>query len=297
MDDRSHSALIAKAVAEYPTSGYSILPKFLTAEDMAPALSTLHETLSPPNAFVDGSPEFQETHRRSYRAGLVDFPYPSSELSLLAMHPKIVELAEILLASTDIRLYNSHAWVKYAGASYDQDHHRDYRGHTPVIASADPRYAHVQFFILLADVDEGNGPPAFVDNRLSKDVPMHPHIATRADHPEFYEAEVSGTGPAGTVIAFGIDNFHRATDLKRAGASRYMLLTFFRRAEAYWVQGPGRGILTEDEEWIAFVERASRRQLDLLGFPPRDHPYWTDDIKRSYLLRYPNADRSWLGIE
>ena len=115
------------------------------------------------------------------------------------MHPKIVELAEILLASTDIRLYNSHAWVKYAGASYDQDHHRDYRGHTPVIALADPRYAHVQFFILLADVDEGNGPPAFVDNRLSKDVPMHPHIATRADHPEFYEAEVSEPGRPGPL--------------------------------------------------------------------------------------------------
>ncbi|SCG58960.1 phytanoyl-CoA dioxygenase family protein [Micromonospora rifamycinica] len=296
MSSEYHSTLIAKAIAEYPKLGYSILPGFFTEEELAPVLSTLHDTLPGPDAFVNGSAEFQESHRTNYRAGLVDWPYPSTELSLFAVHPKLIELSEILLGSPDIRMYNGHAWVKYAGASYDQDHHRDYRGHTPVIASQDPEFAHVQYFILLSDVDEGNGPPMFVDNRLAEGVPMHPHLAPRDAHPEFYEAEIPGVGPRGTVIAFDIDTFHRATDLKRDGASRYMLLSFFRRAEANWVAGPGRGILTEDAEWISFVENASRRQLDMLGFPAPDHRYWTDEIKQAYVGRYPHADRSWLGL-
>src|SRR5918999_5603794 len=85
MSNEGHSALVAKAVAEYPTLGYSILPGFFTEEDLAPALSTLYKTLSPPDAYVNGSAEFQESHRRSYRAGLVDWPYPSTELSLLGV--------------------------------------------------------------------------------------------------------------------------------------------------------------------------------------------------------------------
>jgi hypothetical protein len=137
----------------------------------------------------------------------------------------------------------------------------------------------------------------FVDNKLAENVPMHPHLAPRDAHPEFYAAEIPGVGPRGTVIAFDIDTFHRATDLKRDGASRYMLLSFFRRAEANWVAGPGKGILAEDAEWISFVENASRRQLDMLGFPPQGHRYWTDEIKQAYIGRYPHADRSWLGIE
>ncbi len=297
MSDEYISTLIAKAAAEYPTLGYSILPGFFTEEDLAPALSALHKTLTPPDAFVNGSVEFQESHRKDYRAGLVDWPYPSTELSLLAVHPRLINLSEVLLGSTDIRMYNGHAWVKYAGASYDQDHHRDYRGHTPIIASQDPEFAHVQYFILLSDVDEGTGPPMFVDNRVTENAPMHPHLAPRDVYPEFYEAEVPGVGPRGTVIAFDIDTFHRATDLKRDGASRYMLLSFFRRAEADWVAGPGRGILAEDPEWSAFVESASRRQLDLLGFPAEGHRYWTDEIKRAYIGRYPNAERSWLETE
>lgn len=297
MSSENHLALIAKAVAEYPTLGYSILPGFLTEADLAPALNTLHRTLTPPDAFVNGSAEFQDSHRQSYRAGLVDWPYPSTELSLLAVHPKLIELSEVLLDSKDIRMYNGHAWVKYAGASYDQDHHRDYRGHTPVIASQDPEFGHVQYFILLSDVDEGSGPPMFVDNRLAENVPMHPHLAPREAHPEFYDAEVPGVGPRGTVIAFDIDTFHRATNLKRQGASRFMLLSFFRRAEAYWVAGPGKGILAEDAEWNAFVESASRRQLDMLGFPPQGHRYWTNEIKQAYIGRYARADRSWLGLQ
>lgn len=296
MSHECHSALVAKAIAEYPTLGYSILPGFFTDEELASALSTLYETLSRPDAFVNGSAEFQESHRTNYRAGLVDWPYASTELSLLAVHPKLIELSETLLGSSDIRMYNGHAWVKYAGASYDQDHHRDYRGHTPLIASKNPEFGHVQYFILLSDVDKGTGPPMFVDNRLAENVPMHPHLAPRDAHPEFYDNEIPGIGPRGTVIAFDIDTFHRATDLTRDGASRYMLLSFFRRAEAHWVAGPGKGISTEDSEWISFVENASRRQLDLLGFPPPGHHYWTDAIKEAYTGRYPHADRSWLGI-
>lgn len=295
-EEKVHVHLVAKAAEQYATSGFAILPGFFTEHELAPALSTLGSTLTPPDAWETGSPEFREAHLKNYREGLVDWPYKSTELSLLGIHPKLIALSEVLLGSTDIRMYNGHAWVKYSGGEYDQDHHRDFGGHTPVIASRDQEFAHVQYFVLLGDVDEGNGPPMFVDNRLAARVPMN-HYAPRHAYPEFYEGEVPGIGPKGTVIAYDISTFHRATDLKRPGSSRYMLLSFFRRAEADWVTGPIKGVEAERPEWKAFVEAASRRQLDMLGFPGPEHRFWTDELRVAYIARYPNADRSWLGID
>jgi hypothetical protein len=274
-----------------------MLPDFLSAEDLDPVLATLNKTLPPPDAYVNGSAEFRRHHSGNEVGGLIDFPYPGTELSSLAMHPKLVGLAEILLGTTDIRMYNSQAWVKYAGATnYQQEHHRDFPGHTPIVPSADPNFGQVSLIVLLSDVDNGNGPTAFVSKRLTQDIPMFPIAVSREERGYLYESEVPGVGSPGTVIAYGIDTFHRATNLERDGSSRYILMTFFRRADADWVQGPGRGILAETPEWNAIVEQASRRQLDLLGFPPRSHPYWTESTRQGFLGRYPKADTAWLDL-
>lgn len=40
--------------------------------------------------------------------------------------------------------------------------------------------------------------------------------------------------------------------------------------------------------WYAFVERASARQLRLVGFPEPGHPFWTDETLPATQLRYPS---------
>lgn len=294
MENADQSAVIEDAIRECASAGYVMIPGFLSAADLAPALAELEKTLPAPDAFANGSPEFRERYQADEVAGLVDFPFPGPELSLLAVHPKLVALAENVLGARDIRLYNAQAWAKYAGAhEYEQDLHRDFPGHTPLVPSRDPAYDQVNLFVLLSEVDEACGPPTFVDRRLTDDLPTFPNSVPRGERKDLYAAEVPGVGGPGTVIAYSIDTFHRGNTMARPGSHRYVLMTFFRRAEADWVQGPGQGVLAETSAWNDFVERASRRQLDLLGFPPRSHPFWTESTMQGFLGRYPNADTSW----
>jgi hypothetical protein len=61
-------------------------------------------------------------------------------LCRIVVHDKLVALAEAIFATRDIRVYASELWAKYTGAaSYEQEHHRDYLNHTPLVPSADWR--------------------------------------------------------------------------------------------------------------------------------------------------------------
>ena len=40
------------------------------------------------------------------------------------------------------------------------------------------------------------------------------------------------------------------------------------------------------------MEQATSRQLQLFGFPPPGHPYWTADTIAQLQLRYPGLDTS-----
>jgi hypothetical protein len=47
-------------------------------------------------------------------------------------------------------------------------------------------------------------------------------------------------------------------------------------------------------DWNPFVEQATIRQLQLFGFPPPGHPYWTPVTLRELAVRYPGLDtRPW----
>ena len=63
-------------------------------------------------------------------------------LCRLVVHDKLIALAEAIFGTEDIRIYASELWAKFRGAaSYEQEHHRDYLNHTPLVpsASAAPR--------------------------------------------------------------------------------------------------------------------------------------------------------------
>lgn len=65
--------------------------------------------------------------------------FPSMQVSQLAVHGRVVSLAELLLADDDLRIYSAEAWAKYTGAAdYDQGLHRDYLNHTILVPSTRP---------------------------------------------------------------------------------------------------------------------------------------------------------------
>jgi hypothetical protein len=52
----------------------------------------------------------------------------------------------------------------------------------------------------------------------------------------------------------------------------------------------GRRGRTDPPDWNPFVEQATSRQLQLFGFPPPGHPYWTPDTITQLQVRYPGLD-------
>jgi len=258
--------------------GWLKVDALVPAADVAPARRAL-EKLRP-----------RPRRRGGQFDGIVEFPFDAVELSLLALHPGVVAVAEALLETADVRLYHAEAWSKYAGAAdYDQELHRDFLNHTETVPSADPRFGQVPCFLYLSDVGPGDGPTHFVDLPRTAGLPLLPHHLRRHEHGDVYAAEVAATGPAGTLVAYRPETFHRGTALA-AGATRFTLLVSFRPAAAEWMQRYGWADRGFWPGWVPFVEAATPRQLELVGFPPPGHPFWTPETRAGTALRYPGLD-------
>jgi hypothetical protein len=118
----------------------------------------------------------------------------------------------------------------------------------------------------------------------------HSQWVSPEGRPDLYDHEVSAAGPAGTVVAYRIETFHRGTQLTAPRGARYTLHVSFRRADRDWI---GRRAWTDaanTDEWMSFVARATPRQLALFGFPPPGRPYWTSRTLDDLATRYPGID-------
>ena len=189
-------------------------------------------------------------------------------------------------------MYEAHNWAKYSGATdYDQQLHCDFRNHTPVVPSDDPGLAEVEMFIYIHGVSEELGPTHVVSQRHTRHLPTWPPRISRHEHPQIYTHEVSSAGPAGTVLAYKTSTYHRGTEMSASGGARFSLKVSYRTVSDVWFDKMG---LTErlGGSWYRFVERATPRQLELVGFPPRGHRYWTTRTWADVCHRYPDADLS-----
>jgi ectoine hydroxylase-related dioxygenase (phytanoyl-CoA dioxygenase family) len=283
---------VADAVAHWHDHGYAVLERFLDPGELAAAQAELPALYPTADEFHDDAdPDRNARFRRGVFDGIDRFPFEGVELNLLAVHLRIVELAETLLGERDLRLYGAEAWAKYTGAcDYGQALHRDYLNHTPLVPSPDPRFRQLEMFLLLSDVTADHGPTHVVSRTRTATMPAMPNWYGPDERPDLYEVEVPASGPAGTVLLYATDTFHRGTDMRAARAARFTLQMHFRPGEVEWGQRRGWANAAHNRNWTAFVERASARQLELFGFPPPGHPYWCDETLTGVGQRYPDLD-------
>ncbi|MEV4539641.1 phytanoyl-CoA dioxygenase family protein [Asanoa sp. NPDC049518] len=295
---------LAEAARTWQSDGFVILPGFLPPAELAPAVRELDLLFPSADGFHDGTDPRRERFVGDEFAGIDSFPFASTEISLLALNQRIMALAAALLGDDDVHLYGAEAWAKYTGAcDYDQDLHRDYLNHTVLVPSTTPGCQQVEMFVFLNDVPEDLGPPHLVSRAHTADLPAVPNWLLRPGQegagrftapadPKLYDAEVSGAGPAGTVIAFEPGTFHRGTRLRAPRGARYSMQLCFRPAGLQWGHRVGWAVKSYTNEWVDFVGRATPRQLQALGFPPPGHPYWTPETLAGMALRYPKLDLS-----
>lgn len=228
--------------------------------------------------------------------GIITFPFPTVALCRLVVHDKLIALAEAIFETEDIRVYASELWAKYSGAaSYEQEHHRDYLNHTPLVpAAGDVRWRGLEMFIWLNDAPEDHGPTRLVPLSITHEAPALPHGYLRSQRPDFYEHEQSGAGPAGTVVAYSTDTFHRGTEITAPRSARYSAHVSYKHADNLWTGRQSWGDHSFRPDWNPFVEQATMRQLLLFGFPPPGHSYWTPQTLEDLAVRYPRLDlRPW----
>jgi hypothetical protein len=196
-----------------------------------PIASELGMVFPTAGGFHDSTDPRHERYRNDEFDGIDVFPFASTELSLLAVAPRLVELAERLMGERNLRIYSAEAWAKYTGATnYDQDLHRDYLNHTVLVPTTAQRHQQLEMFVFLSEVPEELGPPHLVSQRHTADLPANPNFYPRHgghgafmaadDHADLYDLEQSEAGPAGTVIAFNLGTLHRGTAVTKSCAPR-----------------------------------------------------------------------------
>ena len=213
----------------------------------------------------------------------------------MPVYPDLIDAAERFLQTKEVDCYKIELWAKYSGAiDYDQSHHRDYENHTIVVPRADQIMPQMTCFILLSDVTELDGPTKAVPLERTRRIPIG---ITRTEMGEFFDDEAAVIGPAGSMLIYKTDVFHRGSNFKASGRSRFVMPVDFKPRGWRW-QGklawPDR---TLNPGWKEAMVKMTPRQRDLFGWPPAGDPYWNAQTLSDVALRYPGIDLSPYGAK
>src|SRR5690348_6914119 len=155
----------------------------------------------------------------------------SPALNLIGVHPALMAFAKAALKTDRLHIYQCQAWAKFTGdADYDQPFHCDFSNHTLTAPSEDATKNSVTILCYFSDVSEAHGPMHYVRrsdsahvaqavDTLSRDPAIHARIQQ-----DLKSYERSSASPAGTIIPYGIDVYHRGTNLVAPRGRRFAVM-------------------------------------------------------------------------
>jgi hypothetical protein len=229
---------------------------------------------------------------RTWDAAWPEFPFRSRSLNGLVLGDVMLDLAQDLLGTGDVRLYLAIVTAKYAGqpSEFNQLLHTDFPNHTLTVPRDEPGFQQMETFIYLNDVGPHNGATRFVSRRHTAQIPVEQHTLNFEDYASLYEEPGDASAPAGSIVVYRPDVYHRSVDFSDPTQARFMLHVSYKPAAMEWggyQAWPFKGF---SMEWHNFVQQATARQLVALGFPPPGHAFWTDATLEGVARRYPELD-------
>lgn len=279
--------------------GGVILDSFFTADELAPCVDGMEQMyghLRPDDPAAHENFDAKTRYAAQF-ANTTDLPFHATpELNLIGLHPALVACARAALGTDDVRMYQCHTWAKFTGQTdFDQPFHCDYKNHTLTVPGEDEVDRTINFMIYLTDVSDEHGAIHYVPVPESDPItgPMRPQFAGEAAG---YEAQLraierSGAAPAGSVFAYGIDVFHRGTNLTLPDAHRFTVTASYKAAgndQIGWSAWPR----FFREPWHLVMDNASVEQRTCLGIPAPGDPFWTELTLARTRDRWPNSDWS-----
>ena len=286
-------------IESWHEDGAVVVPNFFTPDEIAPIYDDYARLYGFEGA-GNGNPLAIDTgqpagafHPKQFK-NLDTLPYDGSvEMNLISLHPALIQLASELLGGQPVQLYQSHTWAKYTGeADYDQPFHCDYGNHTLTVPGEDVAQRTVNFVIYLSDVTDALGAMHYVKKSDSDAILGSRAIAAPIEYQVALKAQQhSAAAPAGSIIAYGIDTFHRGTNMTEPNGLRYTMTVSFKRADNanigfhVWQHALER-------PWHLLMNHATPTQLECLGIPAPGHAFWTDLTLRQCQQRWPEWNMS-----
>ncbi|MEM7341261.1 MAG: phytanoyl-CoA dioxygenase family protein [Actinomycetota bacterium] len=288
-----------ESLVELDTQGFTIVEGVLSAEEVAAARAGVWYHHPHPDAFF-ADPDAHPHLAASGFAGIsTAFPFAEWDLTRLCFHPDVVDAVGRYLGTDDLALYKVELWAKYAGATdYEQVHHRDFANHTLVVPRSDGFARQITTFTLLSDVTEADAPTKIVPLEHSAHIPIVLDPADRDRQEritalrwgELFDVEVPVVGPAGTVLLYRTDVFHRASGFTEPGRSRFTLLLDYEARGPSWTGKVAWPNHANSGAWHDAMARMTVRERDLFGFPKPGDRYWNAETLAAVAARYPGMD-------
>jgi Phytanoyl-CoA dioxygenase (PhyH) len=263
--------------------GYALVPELLGREEVAAARRDVDALLAglTIEARNDGvSDEFR-------------FPFAYSALNRMVEHPQVLSFVEQAIGTSDIRLTTSVFWPKHGGAAdYHQGLHLDYGDLNLVVPRDDGDYVQMTCAVYYTDVTADNGPTHILSKRYTRDVPLYPMSLKQGVRPELYEHEEAIVAPAGSLLVWDTRTWHRGSAFRSPTGYRYAQFTTYGAARHPWMSdtlqiAPAQG---GRDGLRRFLEEATPRGRELIGFPAVGDPYWTEETIDGVSQLHPGID-------
>jgi len=287
-------------VERWRRDGVVIVPRVFTAREVASVRTDFetvfgrsaggHEAL---NRKRDGLGRFHDAQFKDFKSIPLDC---SPALNLAGVHPALIAFAKAALRTDRVHLYQCQAWAKYTGdADYDQPFHCDFNNHTLTVPSEDAARNAVTIMCYFTDVSEAHGPMHYVPRTDSAAIAT---AQTSLDYTSAHQAKLqkmlapyarSSASPAGSIVVYGIDVFHRGTNLTAPRGRRFALTACFRRADNDAI-GYHAWPFHHLAPYHRIFEHGTPEQLACFGVPLPGDPFWTDATMAGAQTRYPNWD-------
>lgn len=290
-------------IERWRTDGFAIVPGFFSPDEIAPVVADYERLYGPrrPEAreAMDRKEEGQIGRFDRHQFMNVDtLPYNRSvEMNLLSLHPALIDFAKAALGAGDVHLYQSHTWAKFTGeADFDQPFHCDFGNHTLTVPADEPYRRTIDFIVYLTDVTDGHGALHYVTKPDAYEVlGAGALFANTAEAQAALKArERSAAAPAGTLVAHGIDTFHRGTNLTLPGEHRYTMTVGYKAAGNDQISFHVWQVSAE-RNWAPIMANATPEQLAALGVPRPGDPFWTPRTLALTRARWPDWDlTAWI---
>lgn len=222
----------------------------------------------------------------------------SPALNLIGVHPELIRFARAALSAEQVHLYQCQVWAKFTGdADYDQPFHTDFTNHTLTVPAEDAALNSVTILCYFSDVTEAHGPMHYVTRPDSNHIAgpeasLSRDEATRsALQQALRQHEKSSASAAGSIFPYGIDVYHRGTNMTAPGGHRYAVMACFKNAADAAI-GYHAWPFHHLKPWQRIFDHATPEQLACFGVHPPGHAFWTETTLARAQKRYPDWNLS-----